>query len=215
MLGKSISKNSLILGAFAAATAALIALTFEHTKARIAEAEKKAAQKALFEIVPRERHDNDMLANTIPLSASQAAGLRVPPATEIHVAKKNGELVALIVPAIAPDGYSGDIKLIVGVNVDGSIAGVRILSHKETPGLGDKVDLNKSQWVLSFNGKSLQNPQPSGWQVKKDGGEFDQFTGATITPRAVVNQVKTVLQFIQRNHNALFAQAQTLETTPQ
>lgn len=214
MLGRSISKNSLILGAFAAATAALIALTFERTESRISAAEKKAAQKALFEIVPRERHDNDMLANTITLSASQAAALGVPSTAEIHVAKKNGEPVALIVPAVAPDGYSGDIKMIVGVNADGSVAGVRVLSHKETPGLGDKVDLNKSSWVLNFDGKSLQNPQPSNWRVKKDGGEFDQFTGATITPRAVVNQVHTVLQFVEQNRDTLLAQPNTYEATP-
>lgn len=210
MLGQSITKNSLILGAFAAATAALIALTFERTEARITAAEKKAAQKALFEIVPPERHDNDMLANTITIPTPQANALGLQAPAQIHIAENNGELVAFIVPASAPDGYSGAIKMIVGVNADGSVAGVRILSHKETPGLGDKVDLNKSDWVLSFNGKSLQNPTPSKWRVKKDGGEFDQFTGATITPRAVVRQVQAVLQFIDENREALAEQAKTV-----
>lgn len=213
MLVRSISKNSLILGAFAAATAALIALTFERTEDRISMAEKKAAQRALFEIVPQERHDNDMLADTVTVPAAQAEALGLQTPVQIHLAKSNQELVAFVVPATAPDGYSGAIKMIVGVNVDGSIAGVRVLSHKETPGLGDKVDLNKSTWILSFDNKSLQSPSAAGWRVKKDGGEFDQFTGATITPRAVVKQVQAVLQFIEQNRDSLIAQANTQEAT--
>lgn len=209
MLARSISKNSLILGAFAAATAALIALTYERTEARISEAEKRAAQRALFEIVPPARHDNDMLADTVTIPAEQAAALGLKTATDIHVARKNHQLVAFIVPATAPDGYSGAINMIVGVNTDGSISGVRILSHKETPGLGDKVDLSRSNWVLSFDGKSLQNPEPENWRVKKDGGEFDQFTGATITPRAVVKQVQAVLAFVEQNREMLTAEANT------
>lgn len=211
MLAKSISKNSLILGAFAAATAALIALTFDSTEARITASEKRAAQRALFEIVPPERHDNDMLASVITVPAAQAKALGLETPTDIHVARRDGELVAFIVPAVAPDGYSGDIKMIVGVNADGSVAGVRVLSHKETPGLGDKVDLNKSSWILSFDGKSLGNPSAEKWAVKKDGGNFDQFTGATITPRAVVNQVKEVLQYIENNRKALIARARIQE----
>lgn len=213
MLGRSISKNSLILGAFAAATAALIALTFDSTHAKIAAAEKRAAQRALFEIVPPSRHDNDLLNDTVTLSSAQAAELGLAGEAQIHLARQNGELVAFIVPAVAADGYSGAIKIIVGVNADGSVAGVRVLSHKETPGLGDKVELAKSNWILSFDGKSLQNPAPDNWQVKKDGGEFDQFTGATITPRAVVGQVKTVLQYIAQNRDNLLAQTQ--EQQPQ
>lgn len=211
MLGRSISKNSLILGAFAAATAALIAFTFEHTEARIGEAEKKAAQKALFEIVPLSRHNNDLLNDVMTLSAEQTDMLGLTGQAQINVAKMDGKPVAFIVPAIAPDGYSGAIKLIVGVNIDGSIAGVRVLNHKETPGLGDKVDLNKSPWVLNFDGKSLGNPKSENWKVKKDGGEFDQFTGATITPRAVVNKIKAVLQYIEQNRAALLDNARTQE----
>ena len=98
---------------------------------------------------------------------------------------------------------SGKINLIIGINRDGSLAGVRVLSHNETPGLGDKVDLKKSQWILGFNGKSLQNPTENLWTVKKDGGEFDQFTGATITPRAVVQQVRRTLEFFRASHTTL------------
>ncbi|MDO6424533.1 electron transport complex subunit RsxG [Saccharophagus degradans] len=203
MLGKSITKNSVILGGFALVTAAILAFTFQATAEKIAEQEKRAAEKALLQIVPRERHDNDMLSDTLTFSAEQSAVLGAKGPVDVHLAKLDGELVAAIIPAIAPDGYSGEIKLIVGVNADGSVAGVRVLAHKETPGLGDKVDLNKSDWVLSFNGKSLLNPPANKWKVKKDGGEFDQFTGATITPRAVVKRVQHVLEFFEANKAAL------------
>lgn len=193
----------MILGGFALVTAAILAFTFQATAEKIAEQEKRAAEKALLQIVPRERHDNDMLSDTLTFSAEQSAVLGVKGPVDVHLAKLDGELVAAIIPAIAPDGYSGEIKLIVGVNADGSVAGVRVLAHKETPGLGDKVDLNKSDWVLSFTGKSLLNPTANKWKVKKDGGEFDQFTGATITPRAVVKRVQHVLEFFEANKAAL------------
>ena len=110
----------------------------------------------------------------------------------------------MIIPATAHDGYTGDIDLIVGVNVDGTIAGVRVLNHRETPGLGDKVDLRKSDWVLDFSGRSLSDPTANLWAVKKDKGVFDQFTGATITPRAVVAVILRTLQFAANNRTELF-----------
>lgn len=195
MLGTSISKNSLLLGLFALVTAAILAGTQAGTADRIAAAEREAAQKALLEIVPLERHNNDLLVDTLTIAPQYWAGLGLKNGGDIHIARDNGEAVAAIIPAVAPDGYSGDIKLIIGINADGSLAGVRALTHTETPGLGDKVDLKKSDWILGFNGKSLVNPDVKKWAVKKDGGEFDQFTGATITPRAVVNQVKRTLEF--------------------
>ncbi len=198
MLGKSISKNSLLLGAFALVTAAILAGIQAGTADRIADAERRAAQKALLEIVPEDRHNNDMLAETLNIDEQYWELLGLKSGGEAHIARQNGEAVAAIVPAVAPDGYSGSIKLIVGINQDGSIAGVRVLSHNETPGLGDKVELKKSRWILGFNGKSLGNPAADEWAVKKDGGEFDQFTGATITPRAVVKQVKQTLEYFQQ-----------------
>ncbi|MDB0047709.1 RnfABCDGE type electron transport complex subunit G, partial [Porticoccaceae bacterium] len=114
---------------------------------------------------------------------------------------------AAIIPAVTPDGYSGAISMIIGVNFNGSVAGVRVVDHRETPGLGDKVDLKKSDWILSFNGKSLVNPQASGWTVKKEGGDYDQFTGATITPRAVVKQVLKTLQYFEDDRERLLQTA--------
>lgn len=206
MLGQSISKNSLLLAAFALATAGTLALTNLWTKDRIAAAERAAQQRALFEIVPLQTHDNDMLTDVIPVPLAAQEALHVNSGSVIHRARLNGEITALIVPAVAPDGYSGDIEMIVGVNRDGSLAGVRVIKHKETPGLGDKIDLKKHQWILGFNGKSLQLPFLEGWKVKKDGGEFDQFAGATITPRAMVGQVKRVLEFVTANQQSLFAE---------
>lgn len=199
MLGKSISKNSLILGGFAVITAGVLALTFGATEERIRDEEKRAAQKALLEIVPASRHNNDMLADTWTIPEQQLAQLGLSEASKIHIAKNSGLPVAAIIPSVAPDGYSGAIKLIVGVNLDGSISGARVLVHKETPGLGDKVDLNKNNWILSFNNTSLSSPAIEQWKVKKDGGAFDQFTGATITPRAVVKRIKQTLEYFEAN----------------
>ena len=207
-LPKSIQKNSLLLLAFALVTAGLLAGTYEGTKEAIAESERRAAEKALLEIVPEERIDNDLLLDTIavPESAWQQLGLK--DGGKLHIARKQGEVIAIITNAVAADGYSGDIKLLAGVNRDGSVAGVRVISHTETPGLGDKIDLKKSDWITLFNGLSLKQPTLENWKVKKDGGEFDQFTGATITPRAVVNQVKNVLLFVQENQTTLFGEAE-------
>jgi electron transport complex protein RnfG len=203
-LSKSISKNSLLLGAFALVTTALLAFTADFTKERIAKAERAAQQKALFEIVPRTRHNNDLLSDTIQVPESAWAGLGLKSGGDIYVARRTDETIAVIIPATAPDGYSGDIRMIVGINADGSIAGVRIVDHKETPGLGDKIDLKKNPWIMGFNGKSLTTPESSQWKVKKDGGDFDQFAGATITPRAVVNQVRRVLEFVDAHRDELF-----------
>lgn len=212
MLGASISKNSLLLAVFALIAAGGLALTNEGTRERIQKAERAAQQKALFEIVPRSRHDNDLLLDTLPVPENAWHLLGLKKGGEIHIARQNGQVVAMIIPAVAPDGYSGDIRMIVGINRDGSVAGVRVLAHNETPGLGDKVDLKKSDWILSFNGKSLAAPAPADWAVKKDGGDFDQFTGATITPRAVVNQVRRVLEFVAAEDEILSLGAKA-ETT--
>ncbi|WP_185231767.1 electron transport complex subunit RsxG [Teredinibacter franksiae] len=208
MLTQSISKNSLILAAFALVTAGILAVTYQATAERIAEEERKAAQAALLEIVPATRHDNDMLSHTFSIPQYLLAELGLKNNANIHLAYNNDEPVAAIVPALAPDGYSGDIKLIIGINADGSLAGVRVLTHKETPGLGDKIDLRKSDWILGFNGKSLTNPNIEQWAVKKDGGHFDQFTGATITPRAVVQRVKQTLQFYSTHRALIFEKSE-------
>ena len=209
MFGWSMGKNGLLLSLFALATAGVLAATYQLTREQIVESERAAAEKALLDIIPKERHDNDLLADTRPVPAGALGTLGLDAEAEVHLARLDGEIEAAIIPAVAPDGYSGDIRLIVGVNRDGSIAGVRVLTHNETPGLGDKVDLKKSNWILGFNGTSLEQPQLEDWRVKKDGGAFDQFTGATITPRAVVKQVRKVLLFVREHRDLLFSDPDT------
>ncbi|RLA44820.1 MAG: electron transport complex subunit RsxG [Gammaproteobacteria bacterium] len=203
MLKQSIGFNSLVLAMFALITALLLAGTHLGTREQIEESERRAAEKALLEIIPNSRHTNDMLTDTVSIPRQFWTRLGLIKGGKVNVARKDSEIVALIVPAIAPDGYSGDISLIAGVNMDGTLAGVRVLSHTETPGLGDKINLKRSDWILAFDGKSLTNPELSEWQVKKDGGNFDQFTGATITPRAVVAQVKRVLEYFDEDRQRI------------
>lgn len=215
MILSSITKNGLLLGAFALVTTALLAFTAQLTQERIAKSEREAQQKALFEIVPPNSHDNDILMETLSVPEDAWSGLGLKSGGEIHIARHLDNTVAIIVPAVAPDGYSGDIRMIVGINLDGTITGVRILDHHETPGLGDKIELKKAEWILDFNGKSLQNPTLSKWKVKKDSGNFDQFAGATITPRAVVNQVRKVLEFVDAHRDELFNKnSQQVEKQP-
>ena len=203
MIFKSIGFNSVVLAIFALVTALILATTNELTYERIAQSEREAAQRALLEIIPLERHDNDMLMDVQPVPEQYWATLGLKNGGNIHIARDQVQPVAAIIPAVTPDGYSGAIAMIIGINFNGSIAGVRVVEHRETPGLGDKVDLKKSDWILSFNGKSLVNPQADDWKVKKEGGEFDQFTGATITPRAVVKQVLKTLQYFNDDRGRL------------
>jgi len=202
---QSILHNVKGLSIFAIVTAGLIALTQTQTADTIAANERAARAKALYEIIAKDNIDNDLLEDTISIT-SASLGIHEP--QDVYIAKRDGKAVAAILPVVAPDGYTGSIKLIVGIHSNGDIAGVRVLNHQETPGLGDKIDLKKSPWVLSFNDKSLLNPAEKGWRVKKDGGDFDQFTGATITPRAIVSAVHRALRYFESNKVELLAHDQ-------
>lgn len=206
MILQAISRNSLLLGIFAVVATGVIAATHLGTKARIAEQIRAAREKALLEIVPADRHNNAMLDSTLPVTDREL--LNLDSRRKIFVALQDAEPVAFVFPSIAPDGYSGAIELLVGINADGSIAGVRVVQHEETPGLGDKVDLKKSAWVLGFDDRSLADPPAEKWKVKKDGGVFDQFTGATITPRAVTKAVYQTLRYYEKQREDLLALAQ-------
>ena len=195
----AIRQNSIGLAIFAIITAGAIALTQAATKQRINENREEAQAKALYEIVPKSSINNDLIRDTIRISDASSIGYQQP--VDVYIARSQGEVKTVILPVIAPDGYTGNIEMIVGINADGSVAGLRVLAHQETPGLGDKVDLKKSDWVLGFEGQQLKDANDRDWAVKKDGGRFDQFTGATITPRAVTNASKrAVLLF--RKHKA-------------
>jgi electron transport complex protein RnfG len=204
-ISRSMLKNALVLGLFAIGTVGTVALLQQGTAERIANAEREAQVRALAEILPAGSYDNHLLDNRIELNAPEL-GHRSPQSA--YLALKGGEPSALILPVTAPDGYSGAIHLLVGIFADGRLAGVRVLSHKETPGLGDKIDLAKSDWILGFTGKSLDNPSEDGWAVKKDRGDFDQFAGATITPRAVVKAVHGALRYFDTHRAQLLGQAE-------
>ncbi|SFQ12884.1 electron transport complex protein RnfG [Geopseudomonas sagittaria] len=197
---RSMLKNSLLLGLFAVATVGVVAVTQQGTAERIQVAEREAQVRALAEILPEGSYDNHLLDNSLQLSDPLLGSARPLPA---YLALKGGQPSAIILQAIAPDGYSGSIRLLVGIHADGRLAGVRVLAHKETPGLGDKIELAKSPWVLAFAGKSLSDPDAAGWAVKKDQGVFDQFAGATITPRAVVKAVHHALQYFDAHRAEL------------
>jgi electron transport complex protein RnfG len=217
----SIRKNAVGLGLFAIVTAGSIGIAQVATKDRIETNVKIAQAKALHEIVPRGSYDNDLLNDTISLShdgvhAQWNVRLLGPIADDAvaYVARKDGKAHTIILPVTAPDGYTTNIDMIVGIKLDGSLAGVRVIKHKETPGLGDKIEAKKHSWILQFPGLSLLNPEEKSWAVKKDGGKFDQFTGATITPRAVVRSVRLALKFFQQHGKELAADKDYSTSTP-
>ncbi|MBI2383303.1 MAG: electron transport complex subunit RsxG [Gammaproteobacteria bacterium] len=195
-------QSARVLTAFALAAGPLLAGAYPATRDDIARAEKQRLVSQLNALVPAPLYDNDLIADVRTVRAPDRLGR---PASLVYRARKAGRPVAAIFEATAPDGYSGPIRLLVGVKADGSVAGVRVIAHKETPGLGDRIDLNISDWILRFAGKSLTAPDPARWAVKKDGGVFDQFSGATVTPRAVVKSVKNALLYFEQNRDALFA----------
>lgn len=208
MLFKSVSKNAALLGLFAVVTTGLVAFTSTATKEKIIEARHQALKKALFELLPNSEHNNDLLNDYMEVNHPLLAH-KTP--QEAFFARRNGEPYAIILPATAPAGYGGAISLIVGIRYDGTITGVRVIPpHNETPGLGDKIEINKSDWILVFNEKSLQNTPDKQWQVKKDGGNFDALTGATITPRAVVKAVFNTLKYFEHNKERLFRDSYAL-----
>ncbi len=200
-LGQSIRRSAIGLGMFAIITGGTIAVTQVMTAERIEQQAARAEARALFEIIPQSAHNNDLLSDTVTLPADPRLGSQQP--VTGWVARLDGEPVGIILPVTAPDGYSGNIRLLVGIDPEGTVLGVRVTSHRETPGLGDKVELKKSDWVLDFTGRSLTNPEPKRWNVAKNGGVFDQFTGATITPRAVVKAVQHALVYVRQHRSDL------------
>jgi len=201
-----IMRVGLMLALFAISATALVALTEENTREQIAANEREALLEAINVLVPKDKFDNQILQDTLDLTATDALGTTS--TTSVYRARKNGEPVAAVFTVIAPDGYSGSIRMLVGIYYDGTLAGVRVINHKETPGLGDKIDAKRNDWILQFEGLSLDNPDKTQWQVKKDGGQFDQFTGATITPRAVVNALRGALTYFKANRDKLFAKVE-------
>jgi len=199
---KQILISGFLLWLFAVIGVGLVASTFVATEDRIAENERQALLKALQELLPPDRFDNDIADDRILLPHPYKLGSSEP--VTAWRARKNGDPVAVIFKTIAPEGYNGAIHLLVGIYVDGSLAGVRVIKHNETPGLGDGIEIRKSDWIRQFDGKSLSHPPAEQWKVRRDGGAFDQMTGATITPRAIVKAVRNALAYYDEHKEELF-----------
>lgn len=166
-------------------------------KAKIAE-----MKVAFNQVLPAKKYDNLPFEDKKIIIDIKSFKTKLP--ITIYRARKNSQPVALIIETIAPDGYSGNIKIMVAITIDNRISGVRVLEHKETPGLGDKIEVRKNDWLTKFNGLSLREDNQAVWRVKKDGGQFEQFTGATITPRAVVKAIKNTLSYVNEHGKTLY-----------
>lgn len=203
---KHASKTALTLIAFALVFTSLLAYIFNVTKAPIEKSEAEARMALFNQVVSPELHDNDMLKEAITIAPNELLGNTQP--SVANLARIDHAPSAVILEAIAHDGYSGDIKLLIAIKYDGTIAGVRVLTHKETPGLGDYIDILKGNWIKLFDGESLSKTSEPQWKVKKDGGQFDYMAGATITPRAVVKAVHKALKYFEANKQILFSEKQ-------
>ena len=194
--------SAFLLGLFSIIGTAMVALIYDATAERIAANHRAFLLKSLHILVPPEQHDNDLFTDVITVTNKELLGSKNP--VRVYRARRNEKPVAAIINAIAPDGYSGSIELLVAIRHDGTLAGVRVVKHKETPGLGDSIEASRSDWILGFDNLSLTNPEKKGWAVRRDGGIFDQFTGATISPRAIVNAVYRSLLYFDTHRDELF-----------
>ena len=198
---KHIGLTAGLLMMFAIVGALIVSASYVGTRDRILENERQALLRNLNAIIPAGEYDNDLVSSVLTLSPANK--LAQTEESQAYRAMKNGEVSAIVFRVTAPNGYSGAIKLLIGVYRDGRVAGVRVVAHKETPGLGDAIEIERSDWLLGFDGKSLGDPDSKHWKVKRDGGVFDQFTGATITPRAVVQAVHNTLLYFNSHRESL------------
>lgn len=197
-----------ILLAFAVVATVMLAVTFDRTHPTIAQNEQQAKRALIGQVLPAASYDNDLLGTVRQLPASDRLGTRTP--SHAWIARRQGQPTGLVLEAIAPDGYSGEIALLIGISAEGEVTGVRVTAHRETPGLGDYIEIAKSRWITQFNAKSLTSPHESAWKVRQDGGAFDARAGATITPRAIVKAVKSALLYFARHRAELLVPAKTM-----
>lgn len=201
-------RTATILFLFVIIFTALLSAAYVWTKPALEASAAEEKMKLINEVLPRTAYDNDLLNDTMTIEASPLLGLDE--ASTVYRARKDGAPSALVLEAVAPNGYSGKIRLILAVNIDGTLAGVRVTQHKETPGLGDyiepKKDKNKQRpWITQFDGRSPLSMSEREWKVKKDGGHFDFVAGATVTPRAVIRAVRRAAQYVAENREQLLA----------
>lgn len=204
-MAKASFHTALNLTAFALIGTAILAFTYAQTHERIAQSIEAEKLKLISQIVPKDAFDNDIIKDTLPIKPDALLGNE--DTTTAYRARLGGKPAVLVMEAVAPDGYSGKIALLVAIRDNGELAGVRVVEHHETPGLGDYIEIGRSNWIRGFDGASLAKYNEADWKVKKDGGQFDYMAGATITPRAVVKAVHKALQYYAQNRDTLFAQA--------
>ena len=188
---------------FSLVASAALSISYFLTKTPIEESDARAKRMFLNQVVPSNLYDNNLVEDTISVEPNPLIGNKKN--IDIYRAKKNNQVIAVIIETIAPDGYSGEIKTLVGVDQKDKILGVRVITHKETPGLGDYIEVDKSHWIKNFNLKSLDEMGEKEWAVKKDGGDFDYVSGATITSRAVIKSTYKSLLYVKENKKRLFA----------
>lgn len=210
MRAKEITIAALLLGTFGLLGSALVTTTFDLTRERIAANERATLLRRLNVLIPQDQYDNDLFGDTLQVVAPHDLGTSDP--VTVYRARRNGQPVALVLDPVAPDGYGGDIRLLIAIRTDGTLVGVRVVSHKETPGLGDAIEASRSDWIHGFAGYSLDALPPEGWALQRDGGVFDQFTGASITPRAVVKAVYRALLYFDARRAKLFAKRESAAT---
>jgi electron transport complex protein RnfG len=200
---KNALRTGAILFVFALVATAVLAFTYDRTEPTITRSQQANTLALLNQVLPATLYDNDLLSSQTSIPADDLLGTRQP--SSLWIAQRAGTVTAVVLEAIAPDGYSGNIHLLVGIDLDGRITGVRVTTHRETPGLGDYIHRTKSPWIDQFAGKTLIEPEPKHWKVVKDGGRFDARAGATISPRAVVKAVKGALEYFARHRTEFVA----------
>lgn len=194
---------------FALVGTLLLTVIYEVTRDPIAQNEAKARLALFKQVLPNDLYNIDILSSTVTIAPNDLLGTRQ--TSVINIAFMQNKPAGMIIEAIAHDGYAGDIKLLVGVRMDGVIAGVRVLTHKETPGLGDYIDIVKDNWITLFDGESLAKTADAQWKVKKDGGQFDYMVGATISPRAVIRKVHETLVFFSNGTKSIVSRTKRRE----
>jgi electron transport complex protein RnfG len=200
---KKISSTAAAMIIFSLLASTALSFSYFVTKTPIEESDARAKRIFLNQVIPSNLYDNNLVKDTISVEPNPLIGNKKN--IDIYRAKKNNQVIAVIIETIAPDGYSGEIKTLVGIDQEDKILGVRVITHKETPGLGDYIEIEKSQWIKNFDLKSLDKMTEKEWAVKKDGGDFDYVSGATITPRAVIKSTYKSLLYAKENKKRLFA----------
>jgi electron transport complex protein RnfG len=201
------ARAAAVLASAAVIAVGLVALVHERAQPAIAASQHAERLKQLTAILGDVAYDNDPAADTVLVRDAERLG--TPDAVLAHRVRLGGQPVAVLLNVVAPDGYAGAIHLLVAISAEGRVLGVRVLGHRETPGLGDFIEERRSDWIHRFDGRSLGDPSTARWRVRKDGGDFDQYTGATVTSRAVTHAVHDALDYFERNRTTLLAPPRT------